>query len=142
VADLRQFDLDLSKFSEQIEKSSGKFIKKIAFTLLRDIVLRTPVDTGRARANWHVSVGASSNAVFGGPDTKFGASGGASLALGSMNQLANYGEGGRYPPIWLQNNLPYIVRLENGWSKQAPSGMVAVALNNIRLQLELMAREA
>lgn len=30
--------------------------------------------------------------------------------------------------IFLTNNLPYIERLERGWSKQAPTGMVALTV--------------
>ena len=34
--------------------------------------------------------------------------------------------------IIIQNNLPYANRLENGWSKQAPKGMVALTLSEMR----------
>ena len=31
------------------------------------------------------------------------------------------------PRINIYNNLPYIERLENGWSNQAPTGMIALS---------------
>jgi hypothetical protein len=33
-----------------------------------------------------------------------------------------------YENCYIQNNLPYAERLENGWSKQAPHGMVKITL--------------
>ncbi len=32
--------------------------------------------------------------------------------------------------IWILNSLPYAKRLEYGWSKQAPGGMVRLAVQN------------
>ena len=43
--------------------------------------------------------------------------------------------------VWI-NNLPYAQRLEDGWSKQAPSGMVGLAVREFRSIVESAAGEA
>ena len=40
------------------------------------------------------------------------------------------------PPIYIQNNLPYANRLENGWSNQAPAGMVALTIAEVEAQMD------
>ncbi len=35
-------------------------------------------------------------------------------------------------PIYITNNLPYISKLENGSSKQAPNGMVNLTMNEVQ----------
>lgn len=41
---------------------------------------------------------------------------------------SNRSGAGKIKRIYIANGLPYILRLENGWSKQAPAGMVAITL--------------
>jgi len=41
---------------------------------------------------------------------------------------SNRSGAGRIRQIFIVNGLPYINRLENGWSQQAPNGMVAITL--------------
>ena len=36
---------------------------------------------------------------------------------------------GAFPPVYIQTNLPYAARLENGWSQQAADGVYAVSFN-------------
>lgn len=75
---------------------------------------------GRFRGNWYVSIGSKSNAT----SKKVDPGGGDTIARGeSVLVSAKAG-----PPIYITNNLPYAVRLEYGWSKQAPGGMVRIAV--------------
>jgi hypothetical protein len=43
--------------------------------------------------------------------------------------------------IWISNNLPYIVELEKGHSKQAPQGMVALSIGEVQLAMNRLERE-
>jgi hypothetical protein len=45
--------------------------------------------------------------------------------------LASYAGKDGWPVIYLQNSLPYALRLENGWSKQAPGGVLALTVNEL-----------
>lgn len=107
------------------------FHKKIVIEAFSRIVLKTPVDTGRARGGWQVSVGSLPG---GGESNTFDTAGDGTITLG-IGQL------GGLPPyevVYISNSVPYIEILENGrvedangilrGSEQAPNGMVAVTV--------------
>lgn len=119
----RNFALDLKKFGERTEDEARTIFRKIALDLDRAVVLATPVDTGRARGNWFASLNAPSSETTDSTDAT--GSGAINRAAG-IAQRAKLGDS-----VWLTNNLPYILPLENGSSKQAPQGMVDVNLRAI-----------
>lgn len=98
-------------------------IRQIALEATRRIVLRTPVKDGGARGNWQVAIGGA------GGDTleRLDPSGGAAVSA-AAGALAAYAAVEGFPVIAIYNNLPYINRLETGYSDQAPAGMVAVTV--------------
>lgn len=98
--------------------------RKIALDLDTRVVLATPVDTGRARGNWFPSINSPSNALDENAKDKSG-----SAAIGALSGVVAGAKLG--DTIWMTNNLPYILPLENGHSKQAPQGMVDINLNAI-----------
>lgn len=85
--------------------------------LFRSVVLRSPIDTGRFRANWNVS--------FGAPDYTTTPSTDESRGLTEVGKALRMPVGG---VVYLSNGLPYGRRLEHGWSRQAPSGMVRLSV--------------
>lgn len=120
----REFAIDLKKFGEVTQDQARLIFRKIALDLDARIVLGTPVDTGRARGNWFPSINTPSGNV---DLTSTDKSGGAAMAAAQgIIQSADLGD-----TIWFTNNLPYILPLENGHSKQAPIGMVDVNLNAV-----------
>ena len=118
--------MDLQNFADKIMPNDhAKFCRAIALTVLQGIVNKTPVRTGLARGNWQVSGGTPP----GGPITRLDPSGGAVISSGAsaiqaIQPLKSV--------IWVSNSLPYIERLENGYSQQAPSGMVLLTLEEIK----------
>ena len=60
------------------------------------------------------------------------AAAGLAAIADARSALDGYGADGKFPTITVQNNLPYIDRLENGYSKQAPAGMVSVTLAGLQ----------
>jgi hypothetical protein len=117
------FSLDVKAFAAKAEEAADAVISKICLDLLSDIVLNTPVDTGRARANWFTSIGIPSSTTV----EHEGAQSAAGVAIGRAS--ADIASAPRNI-FWISNNLPYIYRLEfEQWSKQAPSGMVRLAIN-------------
>ena len=117
-------------YSEVVVKTHKQLVQKASIHLLRGVVLRSPVDTGRFRANWQITEGS----VFQGVIQDFNAgedgSSGAAVASGAIRKGINtvLGSPKEFPTYYLTNNLPYAIRLENGWSDQAPNGMVALSL--------------
>jgi len=117
-----QFKLDLADaLKDEVEDVVVMVTQKVALEALNRIVMRSPVDTGRFRANWNVSFGTEDLSTTDATDK----SGSSTIAKGlaTINQYAKLSQ-----VIYVSNNLPYANRLENGWSKQAPQGMVALTL--------------
>lgn len=117
----REFGLQLDAEWLAKQDDIAEAVSVIALDGLSQIVRRSPVDTGRFRGNWDVSIGSISTTFTQEVDP----SGAATIAngqaiLGTYEQLR---------PIYIQNNLPYAQRLENGWSGQAPQGMVGLTVN-------------
>jgi hypothetical protein len=107
--------------NEEVPRAALKFQKQVYYEALQKIVKRTPVKTGRARANWVVT----RSAFYAGHwFKKTDKDGSDTIAKGwrVINRMS------AYENCYIQNNLPYAERLENGWSKQAPHGMVKITL--------------
>lgn len=131
---MAQWSLDLTKYANGAKLKIKKVRVNYAFALYSSIVKKTPVDTGRARANWNVSVGSNDTSIT--EETK---------KNGLKHEISEINPNGD-ESIFISNNLPYIEKLEyggypnppksksgktvNGYSKQAPNGMVGVTLAN------------
>ncbi len=108
-----------------------------ALNLWVDIISNTPVDTGRARANWQLGVVDTSKVVecdFQSVRTKTGRKKRRPPPRGQIKtdpklpHPTKIDELGKSDSIWIVNNLPYIEKLEAGSSIQSPTGMVAKSL--------------
>lgn len=91
--------------------------------------LGTPIDTGWASANWVPSVGSPHvDATPERPDDLAPAQVAAANALAQqgLNSILtwDFNNGS----IFSTNNVPYIRRLNEGWSKQSPTGFVQIAV--------------
>ncbi len=84
----------------------------------------TPVDTGWARANWIPSMGGEPAMTPSGTKESVGTAE-ASLAAG-VGSLLNYKL--LIGPVFITNNVPYILKLNDGHSGQAPKGFVQAAI--------------
>lgn len=120
----REFSLQIDRSLDLVDDEINDVVQVIGMYCLRGIVQKSPVDTGRFRGNWIVSTGS--------PDLRTKAqtdkSGSASITNGA-NKISSF-DFKKQSTIYIQNNLPYANRLENGWSKQAPKGMVSITVNN------------
>ena len=108
------FASDVAKYAKLAGASVDETGRAIVLELFGSVIKDTPVDTGRARGNWQTSMDSSAT---GETDRK-----GEQAALAEVAaEVAGFGAG---RIIYLSNGLPYILRLEYGWSKQQPGGMV------------------
>ena len=127
------FQADLGKFAEKLHLKVGTVMKKVSADLWTKISERTPVDTGRARANWFLTVGAPSQQV----EMHEGAKTGQIPAPPPPDVSGIDGT----QPVYIVNNLKYIEPLENGHSQQAPSGMVKLAMQEVATNIERAIKE-
>lgn len=121
-----KFKFDTRRVAKNIDRLVILVQQKVALQLLTGVVNMTPVLTGRARGNWQVTIGAPTTAAVERTDKD----GGPTISEGSatIQSITTLGT------IYLTNNLPYIVELEKGSSKQAPQGMVQVTLDRVSSQ--------
>lgn len=126
------FRADMRRFEVLTEKGADEIVRGITLGLFTAVIKDTPVDTGRARGEWQTTVGAEAASQNGRVDE----GGGSSIAevISKTPQKA----GGE---TFMTNNLPYIIRLEYGYSKQAPGGMVRKNLARINRLVQAEARK-
>jgi hypothetical protein len=151
MADARSFRLQIEDWlTKEVPARAVALQKDIVAETLTTIVNQTPVGNntkwaanklralkgkdplpkgyvgGQAKRNWQVTIGTPSRTILAGVDP-----------LGTAAQNDGYAVIGRITQpsaVWIANPLPYMQRLENGgpggsgWSKQAPTGMVANAV--------------
>lgn len=112
-----------SAFADLIDKEVSKRIRTIALALLNEVIERSPVDTGRFRGSHIVSIGQPVYAVT----TELDPTGSGSLSRGkaALSGLEPY------TAVFIQTNLPYAERLENGHSKKAPDGIYDLAFISV-----------
>jgi len=130
---MADFELSIKKFGEKAIKKTDAIIRKTAFDLTNAIIMDTPVDTGRARGNWIVSIDRQDDRKIDTEDKS-----GASTIAKAQNEIFN---NPIQKEIWIQNNLEYIARLEYGWSDKSPQGMVGVNVQRFNHILEKVARD-
>lgn len=124
--------MTIDEAMRQIDAHVNRVVRKVSLQALNGVVLKTPVDTGRARGNWGVGINNRPNGTSENTDLSGGAT--ISAGQGEIAGAKTYGE------VYITNNLPYIGKLESGSSQQAPSGMVGVTVAEIEAQARALAK--
>ena len=110
--------------ADKMRQQADRAFRALILECARRIIFRTPVDTGRARGNWQISIGSPRPT----PDERTDKDGGSTVfnIVGDTKSVDS-GE-----VVFLLNGLPYIVYLERGTSDQSPSGMVAITVAELQ----------
>lgn len=123
----------MDAMADKIEKQASELAVEVAIRIISDLVMVTPVDTSRALSNWRASLG-SPHAGWIGPHF-YGERGStrtssANEAIAKARIVLRDKKPGQ--SIWITNNVPYIMDLNRGSSRQNPGGFVerAVALGH------------
>lgn len=120
------FESAIAKFEKQTLNRLQRVRRAVVIEILSGVVLRTPVDTGRARANWLVTIG--SPAKYSSLDTDKG--GFSTIHKGESVRLGKMGE-----TVFITNNLPYIEPLNDGHSGQADRGFIETEVQRVKNNL-------
>ena len=123
MADLKRFARNIRVRSDKLVKNIDQLVRKVALAVDTAVVIGTPVDTGRARANWQVGLGSAPDGTLPAPSSP---EEGLANALSAGQVTIGAYKGGTI--IHITNNLPYIEALNNGHSSQAPAGYVEKAV--------------
>jgi len=141
------FEVELNGFVNRTIERQNLIVRKIVLNIDRSLVKKSPVGNpdlwvalrngryvdylsvynspagytgGHFRANWQLGVGNAPDGIIEGID----ATGAATIGLHTA--LIPQAAAGKI--YYLVNNVPYAERLENGWSTQAPNGMVGLTV--------------
>ena len=129
------FAADVSKWCrETVPEQQTRVVRRVVMEIANRAVMRSPVGDpsiwqsppppgyagGRFRANWQYGFASAPTGFSEAIDPS-----GATTLSGIMNSVAN-----KQGVHWIANNLPYAQRIEDGWSTQAPAGIVG------RIELE------
>ena len=128
------FSLDLSAFTKKAGANADLVVKRVVAGMAESVIEMSPVGDGvywkspppkgyvggRFRGNWDYGFNAAPKQQFDVVDK---------TAATSINRVLSGFSGKPTAGIhYIANNLPYAIRLENGWSRQAPAGMVGVTV--------------
>lgn len=118
-----------------VPKEVNRVKRLAALAVDQTVVMATPVDTGRARSNWVVSMAEPSGQVVdpyaplasGKDPFKISETANANAAINQGQEVIAKVTPGQ--TICVTNNLPYIQRLNEGYSAQAPAMFVQQAMD-------------
>lgn len=138
---ISEFIVDLEKFGNESKRTILKIQRKTILSMHNELIKRTPVDTGRARASWGIEEGTPGTFKQEPAPYKKKVKDKKNPPFYSMTkarefQKKMFGKIPEYSKWWIFNNLEYIEALENGSSTQASSGMLAISLAKIEQELE------
>ena len=126
---------EVTAFVSGTDRKVNEVVRAAQRMLAADVIAGTPVDTGHARGNWQFSEGSPATGEL----NVFDPTGLLTLATCAV-QIDAARVGGT--DWFLANNVPYILPLEFGHSKQAPNGMARLAAARFEQNVERAARAA
>lgn len=126
--ELGPIDSAIKRIELELDEATVEAQTKVVILVDQALVLATPVDTGRARANWIPSIGSP---VTDYKETSFDPSGGTTIAA-AVELTGSLKPGDDF---YISNNAPYIGALNDGHSTQAPAGFVEQGVEAARSAL-------
>lgn len=143
---IREFRRKVKKFTKKVAPSKfERFLKSIVIQLWAGFIEGTPVGNtvnwktrypptdyvgGRARGNWQMTINHRAQGIIDTIDPD-----GMKTMNEGLKVLANLPNNGIGVTIWMTNNLPYIVALENGHSTQKPVGWIGLTIQTVGARL-------
>lgn len=123
---IREFELQIDREWAAMQEDLAEWVVWVLTETLASLVEKSPVDVGTFQNNWLVSIGVRDGRTIPFPGN-FSAENGQTIAA--------YAQTEGFPVVYLQNNLPYAGRLEDGYSGQAPAGVVGVTVTEMQARI-------
>jgi hypothetical protein len=126
--------LDLTAFAQAYRERADRAIRELMIRLGTNVVYRSPVKTGHFRGNWQLGIGVAPTSELKVTDAA------GSETVSKITAAIPEDAGGKV--YYLRNNVPYGPRLEEGWSAQAPAGIVGLAVAEFQTYVDEAVRSA
>lgn len=137
----QEFASNMSRILQRCKDKQDRIVRAVAAELISGMKEMSPVDTGRFKNNWYASIGQV--------DTTTNTETVDQVMVRATPVLEKFRSGMK---IYLTNSLPYAKPLEfgqfgkppgsangpktvDGYSKQAPGGMVRLTVQNYNIKL-------
>jgi len=113
--------MNSQQIAEELQLTAQSAVRDVAIGIIVKLLEATPIDTGWAVTNWIMSTGSPWTLTVG---TKESIS--PSVQEASISRIQSYNL--RQGKVYISNNVPYIIALNDGSSKQAPSNFIPTAI--------------
>jgi len=127
------FEDDLRRFETKTLDKMARAARKITLDAFANVINMSPVDTGRFRGNWQPAIGDVPTGTVEAVDPQ------GTVVIAKVQGVVAGMEPGDV--IYMANNLPYAQRLEDGYSQQAPAGMVKLTVQRFQPIADAVIRE-
>lgn len=131
---VRQYQGEVDDWISGVERGIEEVAINFLINIIQDLVDRSPVDTGRYRANWQVTLNEAPMFALNSYDKNGKAT--VQEAAGVIRNV--FGSGIAAKTVYFSNMLIYANSLEYGHSKQAPFGVLGI----VSLRLSTYMRDA
>lgn len=120
-----EFEDIINEWVEQVQVQTDDILQTITLMIGKELVYISPVDTGRFRGNWQITVGSQANHSLVRYDQQ------GTATVGDMARSVRTFTAGQV--AYIQNMVTYGADLETGTSKQAPDGIISVTAPKFNL---------
>ena len=124
------FNEDMNRATVRIRGQADRRVQRVALAAYREINNASPVDKGTFRANWVASTDTIDRSVDL-EKTRVDVQESITKATAVITSGAKVGT-----TVYISNSVPYAGKLEDGYSPQAPAGIVAPAITRIKNAVE------
>lgn len=130
----------MERIAQDVERAVAEVRNEISAAIIESVAQLTPVDTGLARTNWRLGIGYSPVAILRRPWSPIPSRyrppyppGGNRSERANLNAVVSAAVSrltadNSLRPVYITNNIPYIGRLNEGYSRQSPAGFVRVGI--------------
>lgn len=125
---IRQFHASIDAWIKAAGSGIEDAVEMMLMDVHRALVMGSPVDTGRFRANWQITFNAPAMHSL----NEYDKSGKKTIAAGDAKISGMFRRGGAVTSVHFSNMLIYANALEYGHSKQAPAGVVGIVAVRLR----------
>ena len=116
MATLEELEKRIQRFAKALPQNASNIVAKAAIASLQSVVIENPVDTGRSRGNYFISINAATENFQENRRNSIGPGVAVANTIGPDDTLH------------LTNNTTYINKLNEGSSAQAPAGFIEAAV--------------
>lgn len=117
----------LSGFIGEVESALGERQKQMVLFALQQLIIHSPIQDGAYRTSHFVTIDRRNNIRQPGEPGK-----NPEIAIQEAEDLLDQALGKPFKRVYVQTNIAYGQRIEDGWSGQAPQGVYAVVENSTR----------